>query len=292
MTERGFSAKLVFSGSTSDCQDIAAAIEGMADAADAVSEFISGPGAHTLEAYYSSEAIALQVANSLSSTLSVELARQVRLEKVARRNWVAEVERGSPPLKIGRFLVHGTHNREAARGSHFAIEIEAGLAFGTGRHATTAGCLLAIDEFSRRRAVRSVLDVGCGSGVLAIAAAKAMSRASIVASDIDPIAVAVTRRNARINGVSGRVEVLRAAGLADGRLNRRFELILANILAGPLCSLAGDMANRLAPGGTIVLAGLLNHEAQGVAATYRAAGFHLMKRMRIEGWSILVMVRH
>lgn len=290
-TETGAGAKLAFVGSEAECGVVSAALAGLECEADATTEFIARAGARVLEAYYAREAMARAAARELASALPASFADKLRVEAVPDRNWAAEVERGSPPLRFGRFTVHGAHNRDAARGSHFAIEIEAGLAFGTGRHATTAGCLVALDTIARRRPVSAVLDVGCGSGVLAIAAAKAMPLARVVASDIDPIAVDVTRRNARINGVAGRVEALCAAGLGDRRLNRRFDLVLANILAGPLCRLAGGMARRLAPGGLLVLAGLLNHEAPTVAATYRSAGFHLNKTMRIEGWTILVMVR-
>jgi ribosomal protein L11 methyltransferase len=284
-------AKLVFKGSDADGDEVAAAIAGLACEADAVSEFVAGIGARSVEAYYQSEEMARAAAGELSAALPPDLAGRLRLEAVPGRNWAVEVERGSPPLRIGRFTVHGAHNREAARGSHLAIEIEAGLAFGTGRHATTAGCLMALDAIARRRPVKEVLDVGCGSGVLAIGAAKAMPRARVLASDIDPIAVAVTRGNARLNGVAGRLTALHAAGLDDRRLDRRFDLVLANILAGPLCRLAGGMARRVAPGGSIVLAGLLNHEARCVVATYRTAGFLERARMHIEGWAILEMVR-
>ncbi|KAB2848704.1 MAG: methyltransferase [Hyphomicrobiaceae bacterium] len=291
MIEPGAGAKLVFAGSETDGGAVATAIELLACEADAISEFMAGPGRLVVEAYFAGEEVARMAAQELASALPAGLAEQVRIEAVPDRNWAAEVERGSKALRIGRFILHGPHNRGAARGSHLAIEMEAGLAFGTGRHASTAGCLLAIDEIARRRPVSDVLDVGCGSGVLAIAAAKAMPRARVLASDIDAIAVAVTRANSRLNGVASRVMGLHAAGLDDRRLNRRFDLILANILAGPLCRLAGGMAGRLKPGGTLVLAGLLNDEARGVAATYRAVGFHEWKRMRIEGWTILVMGR-
>lgn len=291
MIEPGAGAKLVFTGPDADGGAVVSAIAGLACEAQAVSEFVAAPGMRAVEAYFPSEEFARTAADALACVLPVGLARQVRIDAVPDRNWSAEVERASPPLRIGRFMLHGTHNRDAARGSHLAIEIEAGLAFGTGRHASTAGCLLALDAIARRRPVSDVLDVGCGSGVLAIGAAKAMPRARVVASDIDPIAVHVTRANARLNGVAGRLTALHAAGLRDGRLNRRFDLVLANILAGPLCRLAGGMAKRLEPGGTIILAGLLNHEAQSVAATYRAVDFHERKRLRIEGWTILEMGR-
>ena len=289
--EPGKGAKLVFAGPEADAGAVGSAFAGLSCEADAVSEFIVGHNLRSVEAYFHSEELARAALDEIAAVLLADLAGGVRVEPVPDRNWAAEVERESPPLKFGRFTVHGAHNRDAARGSHLAIEIEAGLAFGTGRHATTAGCLLALDAIARRRTVATVLDVGCGSGVLAIAAAKVMPRASVVASDIDKIAVDVTCRNARINGVAGRVEAVCAAGFGDRRLERRFDLVLANILAGPLCRLAGGMARRLTPGGLVVLAGLLNHEAQNVAATYRAAGFHLSRKMRIEGWTILVMGR-
>ncbi len=205
-------------------------------------------------------------------------------------DWVAKSLEGLTPVRVGRFLVHGSHDRAARRANDLAIEIEAGQAFGTGHHGTTAGCLAAIDRLAKTTAIRNALDVGTGSGVLAIAIAK-RCKAPVVASDIDPVATRVADENARLNGVSPLVRALCAIGIAGSAFARPggFDLIVANILAGPLVTLAPSICRRLAPSGTVILSGLLANQKNRVAAAYQARGPRLVRAETREGWVTLTL---
>ena len=189
--------------------------------------------------------------------------------------------------------MHGSHDRARVGVRPLAIEIEAGEAFGTGHNATTSGCLEAIDVLTRRRRFARVLDLGCGTGVLAIAAARALPHARVIASDNDPIATDIAQANMRLNRVARRVRVVTASGFAHPRLRRSqsFDLVVANILPRPLIALANAIRTALRPGGVAVLSGLLNHQAHQVRAQYRAAGFHLLAARRHAGWTVLVLER-
>ena len=257
----------------------------------AVTLFESGPSAFVVEAYYDARPSLAAIAQALSP-LQDRLGAPV-LEPVPDQNWVALSQAALPPVAAGRFLVHGAHDRARVGARRTAIEIEAGEAFGTGHNATTALCLEALDRLTRRRQFTRVLDLGCGSGVLAIAAARVLPGASVLAVDNDPLATAIARENARLNGVRRRVRVLDAAGFAHPLLRPAgaFELVLANLLPGPLIALAPAMCRALAPGGVAVLSGLLDHQAREVAATYRAAGFRSVGRSRRAGWTVLTMMR-
>jgi ribosomal protein L11 methyltransferase len=203
-------------------------------------------------------------------------------------DWVRATLERLTPVKAGCFLVHGSHDRSRHPPASVAIEIDAGTAFGTGHHGTTLGCLIALDAILKQGRPRRVLDVGSGTGVLAIAAALA-SHALVSASDIDPEAVRVTRDNARLNGA--RVTAWRAAGAGAQaiRAHAPYQLILANILARPLVSLAGQLRTSSAAGGTVVLSGLQVDQERWVTAAYRGHGFRLIRRIRIDGWSTLVL---
>ena len=203
---------------------------------------------------------------------------------VAERDWLAENRRGFPPQRIGRFFIHGSHWRKTPPAGSIAIEIDAASAFGTGEHPSTRGCVLAFDRLARRRRFRLVRDVGTGSGILAIAAAKALRR-RVSASDIDPEAVRVARHHARRNGLAHLVRVECEAG-ASGRGH---DLVFANILARPLMLMARDLARGVAPGGYAILSGLLTRQEPGVLAAYRPLGLVLDFRIVIDGWSILVL---
>jgi ribosomal protein L11 methyltransferase len=194
------------------------------------------------------------------------------------------------PVPAGRFVVHGQHDRANVPQNKLGIEIEAALAFGTGHHGTTRGCLSLLDHVLRSRMPRRVLDLGSGTGVLAIAAAKALRR-RVLASDIDPLAAAVARDNARLNGVGDWVESICAIGLSAPQFKARapFDLVLANILANPLRQLATPLAAHLAPSAMVILSGLLPHQAGGVIAAYRARNVVLLRQVQIEGWSSLLM---
>ncbi len=213
--------------------------------------------------------------------------------RLPERDWLSENRRAFPPLRIGRFFVHGSHwpgaqNQRPPAGA-IAIEIDAATAFGTGEHPSTAGCLMALDLLARRRRFWRPLDIGTGSGVLAIAAAKRLHR-PVLAGDIDPGSVRVAAHHARRNGLAGRVRAVRAAGLRHRAVRRApYDLVFANILARPLMLLARDVARALAPGGVVVLAGLLRRQEGGVVAAYRAQGLALERRLVIDGWSTLVM---
>jgi len=212
----------------------------------------------------------------------------IEVETVADRDWLTENRRQWAPVRIGRFVIHGRMDRQKVGAGALGIELEAGQAFGTGRHASTRLCLSAIETIVKRRRIRRALDLGCGSGVLAIAVARA-ARARVLATDIDPIAVRVALANVRANGVAARVHVIPSAGCRA--IEGRFDLILANILARPLEAMAGDLAARLAPGGEIVLAGILDAQARALVARYRAEGLVLRRHFTEGGWAALLFGR-
>lgn len=215
-----------------------------------------------------------------------------RIETLPETDWVAKSLEGLKPVKAGRFNVHGSHDRARVAANAIGIEIEAGLAFGTGHHGTTSGCLIAIDDLAKRRRIGIALDVGTGSGVLAIALAK-RTKTHVLASDIDPVAVAVARANVRLNGVAEHVRTIVATGLGHRLIaaGAPYDLIVANILAGPLVQLAPAIARHVAPGGHVILSGLLNEQARRVAAMYRTQGLTLSRAIVIGEWTTLVLVR-
>ena len=209
-----------------------------------------------------------------------------------KRDWVANSLAGLKPVRAGRFLVHGAHDRSRVRANDVAIEIEAGLAFGTGHHGTTRGCLLHFDRLLKRRRPSRVLDVGCGAGVLAIAAAKVLRR-KIWLGDIDPIAVEVTNGNARLNGVGALCRAIVSRGVENGRLREAapYDVVFANILAKPLRLLAPSLAAVISADGDAIVSGLLLADVPGVLASWRAQGFHLAERIELEGWASLRLRR-
>ena len=244
-----------------------------------------------VEAYYD-EAPRLEAIKSRLAQRDARLA-DASLEEVPDQNWVALSQASLPPIVAGRLIVHGSHDRARFAMRHLAVEIEAGEAFGSGHNATTALCLEALDALARRRTLRRVLDLGCGSGVLAIAAARVAPAARVIATDNDPVAVAIAKENARLNRAGRRVRVLTATGLAHPALRAAppFDLVLANILPGPLVGLVPALRNVVRSGGVAVLSGLLDHQAREVGATYRAAGFQLLRRLQRAGWTALMVVR-
>jgi ribosomal protein L11 methyltransferase len=221
-----------------------------------------------------------------------DIARHITFDTVEAKDWVAASLEDLVPVPAGRFIVHGRHDRARIPANRPGIEIEAALAFGTGHHGTTRGCLLLLGEVLRSREPKRVLDLGTGTGVLAIAAAKAL-RGHVLASDIDPVSVRVARDNARLNGVGNLVEAICATGFSAPQFAIRgpFDLVLANILANPLRQMATPMAAHLAPSAFVILSGLLPHQAQGVIASYRARELLLRRHLRIDGWSSLLMQR-
>ena len=219
-----------------------------------------------------------------------EAAQNISFDTVEAQDWVKASLEALAPVHAGRFIVHGEHDRARVAPNKISIEIEAAMAFGTGHHGTTHGCLLLLDQVLRSRSPRRVLDVGTGTGVLAIAAAKALRR-RVLASDIDPIAVRVAGANSRLNGVGPLVEFVCATGFSAPQIATRapFDLVMANILANPLRQMATPMAAHLAPQAMVILSGLLPHQAQGVIASYRARDLILVRELQLEGWSSLLM---
>lgn len=209
---------------------------------------------------------------------------------VNQQDWVATSLDGLKPVRAGRVLVHGAHDRDAVRINDVAIEIEAALAFGTGHHGTTSGCLLALDAALKKRRPRHGLDVGTGTGILALALAKQIKR-KVVAGDIDAVAVEVSAHNARLNHAPHALDLYVAPGLRHAKANRsgHFDLIFANILAGPLKRLAPALARALSPDGTLILSGLLAMDVAGVVSVYRHQGVALAGQSQREGWATLVM---
>jgi ribosomal protein L11 methyltransferase len=216
--------------------------------------------------------------------------KDVTVEAVADTDWVRRSLEGLAPVTAGRFVVHGAHDRDRRPAAAIAVEIDAGTAFGTGHHGSTLGCLRALDRLLRRARPRSVLDVGCGSGVLAIAVARAL-RVPVVAADIDPQAVRVARANVKANAAAPLVRVVRSDGLAAPfvRLRAPYDLVFANILARPLVALAPAIAGALAQRGHAVLAGLTRGQERQVLAAYRRHGLVPAMCLAEGQWSTLVL---
>jgi ribosomal protein L11 methyltransferase len=217
-------------------------------------------------------------------------AEGISFDTVEARDWVKASLEDLVPVPAGRFVVHGQHDRERIAPNKLGVEIEAALAFGTGHHGTTRGCLLLLDQVLKAWRPRRVLDLGTGTGVLAIAAARALHE-RVLASDIDPPSVQVARENARLNVSGHLVQAIRATGFSAPQFAAAapFDLVLANILANPLRQLAGPMARHLAPSALVILSGLLTHQAPGVIAAYRARGLVPVRHLRIDGWSSLLL---
>ncbi len=217
-------------------------------------------------------------------------ALTVRTEALADADWLAMALSGLPPVRAGRFFVYGMHDLGRTPLSAVNLRIEAGAAFGTGHHGTTVGCLVAYDRLLKARRFRKVLDVGCGTGVLAIAAARC---GAVVAAgtDIDPISVRIARENAKLNDVKARFVHASGLGHPDVRAGGPYDLVFANILARPLVSLAQPIRQALKPGGTAILSGLLRTQERMVRAAYLSRGFRLSSRIHRDAWATLVLQR-
>ena len=261
------------------------------DAPPAVATVETAPGAWQVTAYLGDfdGDLETDILAPLSGMLGALPAHETA--DSGEHDWVAEGLKDLKPVRAGRFLVHGSHDRGAVRSGDIAIEVEAGQAFGTGHHGTTRGCLMVLDDLVRR-GIRPgrVLDLGTGSGVLAIAAAKAF-RVPVVASDIDPVAIDVARDNVRLNGAGPFVRLCVAAGTRHAviRSDDGYDLIFANILARPLIRLAPDIFECAIPGALVVLSGLLDRQMPPVRAAFAGAGFTFQSRIRLEGWSTLLL---
>jgi ribosomal protein L11 methyltransferase len=238
-------------------------------------------GAHEAEL-----AAALLVAEMMSG-----VAPDIQRSLVPVAGWLARTQAAFPEQLIGRrFAVRGTHIVAPPIPGRIVLTLDAGLAFGTGEHNSTRGCLVALESVARRERPRRILDLGTGSGILAIAAAK-LWRRPVLASDIDPRAARVAGANAALNGVAGLVSAIRADGWTDPRITRGapYDLVFANILARPLCAMAHELGAHLAPGGVAILAGLLTTQERWVISAHRRAGL-VLERYFVDGaWSILVL---
>ncbi|GJE79887.1 50S ribosomal protein L11 methyltransferase [Methylorubrum thiocyanatum] len=248
-------------------------------------------GAWRLEAYFSEEPDAEMIRDLIRPVVGAQ-ADEAAFETIDQQDWVRASLEGLKPVRAGRFLVHGSHDRDQVRANDLAIEIEAALAFGTGHHGTTLGCLRAlVAELKQRRPAR-ILDVGTGTGILGFAAAKAL-HTPVVAGDLDPEAVTTAHGNARLNGLGPYMRLYTAPGvrhaLADR--SRRFDVVFANILARPLKRLAPTLTAVVADDGVLILSGLIERDVPGVLSTYRHRGFHLARSGVIEGWATLVLRR-
>ena len=219
-----------------------------------------------------------------------DAAQTIAFDTVEAKDWVKASLEDLIPVPAGRFIVHGQHDRDRVAPNKLGIEIEAALAFGTGHHGTTRGCLLLLDHVLKAYQPRRVLDLGTGTGVLAIAAAKAL-HATVLASDIDPLSVKVARENARLNASGHLVQAIHATGFSAPQFAQfgPFDLVLANILANPLRQMATEMARHLAPSALVILSGLLTPQAASVIAAYRARGLMPVRHLRIDGWSSLLL---
>jgi ribosomal protein L11 methyltransferase len=330
--------------------------DGLTEALDpgetAIAAFEAANGTWTVEIYFEHAPDEAAVRRLVADLAGEPAGQSLVFAPVAARDWVAASLDGLPPVTAGRFFVHGAHHRARVPANRIGIEIEAALAFGTGHHGTTRGCLLALDRIAKARRARSapphpacgvrgrfhesellrmncgaqtrgaapspgllrnptsprtrgevinpaepprkgwrVLDVGTGTGVLAIAAARSL-RANVIAGDIDPISVRLARENARLNRAPT-LAIIHARGLADRRFRARapYHLVFANILLGPLKGLAKPTAALVAPGAFVVLSGLLPSQANAALAAYRAHGLVLERRIPLEGWMTLVLRR-
>ena len=247
-----------------------------------------------LEAYYSTEPDKSKMTARIdiaAASLGIKPPEFI-IEKMEPIDWVKRVQENSPPVSAGAFYIYGSHVTEPVPAEQIGIRIDAGTAFGTGTHETTRGCLIALEQILQQANIRSALDLGCGSGILAIGIAK-LSSASVTATDIDPIAVEVTIENSGINGVADRIQTIHSEGFHEAKLRDRgpFDLIAANILAEPLISLAPEIARHMAPGGKIVLSGLLDSQSDAVVAAYERAGLGLENKIILGEWHTLIM-RH
>jgi ribosomal protein L11 methyltransferase len=243
-----------------------------------------------VEAYFGSEPDQDYVRELIASAAGDEAATKTEFLTVEQRDWIASSLEGLAPVRAGRFLVYGSHDRGAAGPNDIGLEIEAALAFGTGHHGTTRGCLVMLDAILKRRRPERILDVGTGTGVLAIAAARAL-HIPVACGDIDPISVEATRTNAILNGAAPWIRPVVARGVQhpDLQAGKPYDLIFANILAKPLRGLAPSIAKVSATGADIVLSGLLSGDVAGVLAAYGAQGLSLTRRINIDGWATLLL---
>jgi len=257
---------------------------------DAIAAFERPDGRWDVNLHFADPPDQALVRELVTSAAGAEIAKGIAFDIVEAKDWVKATLEDLVPVPAGRFVVHGQHDRNRVAPNKLGIEIEAALAFGTGHHGTTRGCLLLLDQVLKAWRPRRVLDLGTGTGVLAIAAARALHE-KILASDIDPLSVQVARENARLNISGHLVQAIRATGFSAPQFAQAapFDLVLANILANPLRQLATPMARHLAPSALVILSGLLTPQASSVIAAYRVRGLVPVRHLRIDGWSSLLL---
>jgi ribosomal protein L11 methyltransferase len=256
----------------------------------AVAAFETDAGDWLLEAYFAHDPDETWVRDLIRPIVGDE-ANRAQFTQLTAQDWVKASLDGLKPVRAGRFLVYGEHDTGVARPHEWAMRIDAALAFGTGHHGTTHGCLLALEAELKKKRPSSVLDVGTGTGILAFGAARALHM-KIVAGDIDPVAVDVARSNAWLNRLHPWLDFYVGAGLQHTLTRgKRFEIIMANILARPLCRLAPTMSRALSLHGRLILSGLLVSDVPAVLSAYRTQGLYCVKRSVREGWATLVLAR-
>lgn len=263
--------------------------------ATAVAQWEESEGVWLVEAYYDHAPDLAALTNLIAGTAATNgiAAPSISLGPVEERDWVRESLKHLKPIQAGRFLLYGSHDRDQRKPCRINLEIDAGLAFGTGHHGTTLGCLQALTDLLKITQPRRILDLGCGTGILAIAAAK-HTRNRVLASDIDPVATHTTRENAKRNAARSLIKTVTATGLHHIEIKRQapFDLVLANILAGPLVALAPGIAGVVSQKGKIILSGLLHRQERRIIAAYRTQGIILERRIRIDEWSTLILSRN
>jgi ribosomal protein L11 methyltransferase len=245
-----------------------------------------------VEAYFGAAPHEARLRALVAVAAGGEAAQGAWFGRVEASDWVAHSLEGLAPVRVGRFFVHGSHDRGGVGAQEIGIEIEAALAFGTGHHGSTRGCLLFLDAIAKQRRPRAVLDVGTGTGVLAIAAARLFHMA-VKAGDIDAVAVATAKANAQHNRAAGFVRSVEARGVAHPALRSGapYDLIFANILAAPLKKLAPALRQILAPGGEIILSGFLLRDVPGVVSAYSVQKIRFVRRLDIDGWATILLRR-
>jgi len=251
-----------------------------------------GGKAWAVEVYFGFKPDEAALRELVAAAAGEDAAARATFGLTEKQDWIANSLAGLKPVRAGRFLVHGAHDRDKLKANDAGVEIEAGLAFGTGHHGTTRGCLLHFDRLLKRRRPARVLDVGCGAGVLAIAAARVLRR-KVWLGDIDPVAVEVANANAALNGVAAHAKATVSRGVESRRLREGapYDLVFANILAAPLRRLAPSLGRVIAADGEAIVSGLLIADVAGVLSAWRAQGFYLKERIELEGWASLRLSR-
>ena len=262
------------------------------DAPVGVTEIDEAADIHEVSIYFDDETGGAGRLHDVVAALASLETPPIEVEAIPDTDWMKAVLAELKPVRAGRFIVHGAHDRALIRANDLGIEIEAGQAFGTGHHGTTAGCLTMIDLLVRRKQFTNTLDLGTGSAVLAIGLAK-LARVPVLATDIDPVAIEVARENIVNNGVANLVQAVVATGMAshDIRAFAPYDLIVANILAQPLIKLAPAVERQLAPGGDVILSGILERQRQAVLAAYRTQGLVHRQTLRRGEWVTLHLSR-